>query len=223
MGLRELGWWIADYAYAVRRQAAALLGGPGPRDFLSGGGSPVVILPGVYEPWRFMLPLIRDVHALGHPVHVLDPLRNNRMPVSEGAKIVDDYLASAGLADVVFVAHSKGGLIGKHVMAFGDHADRVREMVAIAAPFGGSRYARFLAGRTLRSFSPIDPTIRELGESLEVNARITSVFAEFDPHIPEGSALAGARNVRVATGGHFRILGCDDTRDAVRRSVTRVG
>ncbi len=28
----------------------------------------------------------------------------------------------------------------------------------------------------------------------------------FDPHIPDGSDLPGARNVRLATPGHFRAL-----------------
>ena len=153
-----------------------------------------------------MLPIVRELHGRGHPVHVLDPLRDNRMPVAEGSTLVDDYLASAGLSEVVLVAHSKGGLIGKHVMTFGQQADRVRAMVAIAAPFGGSRYARHLPSRTLRAFSPVDPTIALLAEAPRVNASIVSVYAAFDPHIPEGSELVGARNVRIDTGGHFRIL-----------------
>jgi hypothetical protein len=32
------------------------------------------------------------------------------------------------------------------------------------------------------------------------------VYGRFDPHIPEGSELVGAKNVRLETGGHFRIL-----------------
>ena len=40
----------------------------------------------------------------------------------------------------------------------------------------------------------------------ETNRKIVSIFARFDPHIPEGSALAGARNIEIDTGGHFRIL-----------------
>ena len=221
--MRRLVWWAADYVYALRWQARALWHRSGPRDFLSGPGSPVVVLPGVYEPWRFMLPLIRCLHRDGHPVHVLDPLRNNRVPVAEGARIVDEYLAAAGLSDVVLVAHSKGGLIGKHVMAFGRHADRVRSMVAIAAPFGGSRYARYLIGRTLRAFSPVDPTIVLLAEAPQVNACIVSVYARFDPHIPEGSELAGARNVPVDTGGHFRILDAVETVATVREAANDGG
>lgn len=198
-----------------------------PRGFAEGDGSqaPVLIIPGVYEPWRFMLPLIRDLHGRGHPVHVVDPLRDNRVPVATGARLVDEYLDARGLEDVVIVAHSKGGLIGKHVMSFGASAPRVRAMVAVSTPFGGSRYARFLLGSTLRSFSPRDATLSLLARSLDVNSRIVSVFPRFDPHIPEGSELAGARNVRVETGGHFRILAHPRTIAEVRRaaSLARAG
>ncbi|MFT4232703.1 MAG: alpha/beta hydrolase [Leucobacter sp.] len=210
--IRRAAWWAADYAYAGWWQLHAVLFRPDPRGFLDGERAAIVVIPGVYEPWRFMLPLIRELHGRGHPVHVLDPLRDNRGTVEAGARIVDAYLAAHGLEDAVIVAHSKGGLIGKHVMAFGAGAPRIRAMVAIATPFGGSRYARFLLSRTLRSFSPRDATLLRLAGAVEVNARIVSVFPRFDPHIPEGSELAGARNVRVETGGHFRILAHPRTR-----------
>jgi hypothetical protein len=88
----------------------------------------------------------------------------------------------------------------------GPAADRVRSMLAIATPFGGSRYARRMPVRTLRAFSPDDPSIRALSAQADVNARIVSVYARFDPHIPEGSELPGAKNVPLDTGGHFRVL-----------------
>jgi hypothetical protein len=63
-----------------------------------------------------------------------------------------------------------------------------------------------MPGRTLRAFSPDDPSILSLAELRDVNARIVSIYASFDPHIPEGSELIGAKNVRLETGGHFRVL-----------------
>jgi hypothetical protein len=45
-----------------------------------------------------------------------------------------------------------------------------------------------------------------LASDLTANARIVSIFGLFDPHVPEGSELPGAKNVRLETGGHFRIL-----------------
>lgn len=203
--IRTAGWWVADYAYAGYWQTRAFWSRRDARSFASGSNAPIVILPGVYETWKFMQPLIAELHDRGHPVHVLDRLENNRRPIGEMAKVVSDYVSNHGLTDVILVAHSKGGLAGKLVM-MGEAAPRIRAMLAVATPFGGSRYARRLPIRTLRAFSPDDPGIVELSHQVDVNARIVSIYAAFDPHIPEGSELPGAKNVRIATGGHFRVL-----------------
>jgi pimeloyl-ACP methyl ester carboxylesterase len=189
----------------VRWQLAAALDRTDPDDYTDGDRTPIVVLPGVYETWRFLHPLVRALHGRGHPVHVITALQGNRVPVTEGARIVIAQLERLDLRDVVIAAHSKGGLIGKQVM-LAAAGERVRGMVAVATPFGGSRYGRLMLGATLRAFSPRDATIRSLAASAEANARIVSVFPAFDPHIPEGSALHGAKNVRLATGGHFRVL-----------------
>jgi hypothetical protein len=86
----------------------------------------------------------------------------------------------------------------------------VRGMLAIATPFGGSSYARLMWLPSLRAFSSRHPTIAGLAEQTAVNSRIVSVFARFDPHIPERSELPGATNIALDTGGHFRILGRAD-------------
>jgi hypothetical protein len=166
----------------------------------------VLVIPGIYESWKFMLPLVREVHELGHPIHVLDPLRLNLKPVPEAGEVVREYLELHDLRDVVVLAHSKGGLIGKHVMIQPDAGWRLDTMLAIATPFRGSVYSLFMIPPSLRIFSPRDATIKALALKEEVNARIVSVYGRFDPHIPATSELVGARNVELPTGGHFRIL-----------------
>lgn len=204
--LRHAGWWIADYAYAAYWQLRAAVARRDAASFTTGAEAPIVIVPGVYETWRFMQPLITALHDRGHPVYVLDSLRHNRRPVVESAQLMTDFLDARQLHDVLIVAHSKGGLAGKMAMS-GPAGFRVRAMVAVATPFGGSRYARMLPVRSLRAFSPTDPSIVQLAHQLDVNDRIVSIYADFDPHIPEGSELNGAmKNVRLDTGGHFRVL-----------------
>ena len=165
-----------------------------------------MVIPGIYESWKFMLPLVIQAHERGHPIHVVDPLGPNLRPVVESAAHVTSYLENNNLSGVIILAHSKGGLIGKHVMIQPEGKQRVRAMVAVATPFGGSDYARFMLAPSLRIFSPEDATIRALEAEAEVNSRIVSIYGAFDPHIPSGSELAGAKNVRLDTGGHFRIL-----------------
>jgi pimeloyl-ACP methyl ester carboxylesterase len=162
-----------------------------------------------------MRSLIDPVHAAGHPVYVLPALRRNNRPVTTSATAIVDFVKEKQLRGVLIVAHSKGGLIGKYAMALLDDAKCFTGMVAVSTPFSGSRYAPYLLLSSLRAFSPRDPTTALLGASVEVNSRIVSVYGEFDPHIPEGSELPGAHNIRIPTGGHFRVLGRPETLAAV--------
>ncbi|QHC61381.1 alpha/beta hydrolase [Rathayibacter festucae] len=217
--VRDAVWWIRDYAYAVAWQVRAFVSRRAPDDYLDGTERPIVVLPGIWETWAFLRPIIDPLHRRGHPMHVLTSLGWNGRPVARTAEDVAAYLAEHDLRDVVIIAHSKGGLIGKYVMTELDPDGRVDRMVAVATPFGGSRYAPYLLLRSLRSFSPRDATTLLLSSRAGANARITSVFGLFDPHIPEGSMLEGAVNVRIETGGHFRILSDPETLAAVVAAV----
>jgi hypothetical protein len=201
-------WWALDYAAAIRWQLGPLLAHHDAGDYLAGrpGMRDVVVLPGIWETWRFMLPLVERLHRAGHPVHAVTSLRGNGATVDASAGIVASYLHDHDLDDVLIVAHSKGGMIGKEVMLRPDSGPRVRRMLAISAPFSGSVYARFLLLPSLRALAPDDPTTLRLAADGRVDDRIVSVWAAFDPHIPGGSRLAGAENVRIDDGGHFRIL-----------------
>ena len=61
--LRAAGWWASDYAYAVDRQVRATLARRAP--LLDGDNTPIVILPGIYESWKFLLPLAVEMHGRG--------------------------------------------------------------------------------------------------------------------------------------------------------------
>ena len=203
--------WALDYVYVAGLQARAALGrplhrSPDPMLLATGDGRPVLLLPGVYEGWAFLLPVARRLNTLGHPVWTVPALGLNRVPVADAARLALDVLAARDLTDVVVVAHSKGGLIGKRMMVTEPEPHRVASLVAINTPFTGSRYARYLPGRTLRAFAPSNPALLELSATAEVNSRITSIYAEFDPHIPATSHLEGATNVVLPLAGHFRPL-----------------
>ena len=75
--LRVLGWWIRDYAYAAMWQVRAFVDRTDPAVYLTGDRAPLLILPGVYEAWQFMRPLIETASARGHPVHAVSALRSH--------------------------------------------------------------------------------------------------------------------------------------------------
>ncbi|PPL19784.1 esterase/lipase family protein [Microterricola pindariensis] len=222
-------WWWLDYVYAGWQQARSLLKRRRPDSFAE--GSPelpaVILLPGVYETWLFLEPLARRLNASGHRVFAVPELGLNRMPITRSAEVVAVALARLsaehGLDRVILLAHSKGGLIGKQLMATAAAAPLGLElvgMVAVSTPFSGSSYARFLPTSTLRAFSPQDEVLQWLAGQRNPNGKIVSVYAEFDPHIPDKSALDGALNIEMPIAGHFLPLGNRLLGETVERAVS---
>jgi len=217
--IARLWYWALDYWYVSLWQLRHFVSRGIPASFAEGTKAPVLLLPGVYETWQFLRPVARRLNAAGHPVHVLRELGYNRSSVTESADVAQHYLARNNLDGVILIAHSKGGLIGKHMMLFGDEAGRIDRLVAVATPFGGSIYARYFLNRAIRAFAPNEPTLVMLAANVDANSRITSVFGEFDPHIPAGSRLEGATNVQIAVSGHFRLLSDERVLQAVETAV----
>ena len=205
------GWW-GIRAWFTRRP---------PARWSEGSRDPVVLLPGVYEQWSYLLRVGARLHDDGHPVHVVPALRRNVAPIPRSAAIVRERLEQLDLRGVALVAHSKGGLIGKHVLAFDDPDARVRCLVAIATPFSGSVMADYMVVPALRAFRRTDPVIVALTGQTGPDARITAIAAEFDAHIPAGATLPGGSNVSVPVVGHFRMLQHPAVIDAVVEAVDR--
>lgn len=209
--IRVLGG-VLDWAYGIGWWVRAFFRSGAPDAFLDPGPdpdhhTPIVLLPGIWERWPYLVPLARALHAHGHPVHLIPALGANGGPLPDAARVVADHLRERGLTGVILVAHSKGGLIGKLVMLDPDAGGRVRGMVALSAPFGGSSLSWRILGRSpLGVFAPRGRAITELAAQLEVNARIISLQPRHDQVIPEGSGLEGARNVALEAAGHFRPL-----------------
>lgn len=211
--------WTADYAYVVRRQARALLGRHDPQRYADGDRTPVLLVPGIYETWVFLEPVARALHEAGHPVHVVPALGYNDRDLRASADLLEDRIEELGLGRVILVAHSKGGLIGKRVMARPRGDERVVGMVAVNTPFGGSVYATWFPARPVRALAPRHPDMIWLGGEHVPHPRIVSLYASFDPHVPSGSELVGAVNERLPVMGHFRIVGIPSVQQAVLRHV----
>lgn len=183
---------------------------------------PVILLvPGVYETWPFLEPIAERLHRQGYRITVVRGLGYNTEPIVDTASRLARALGRGPVprAGRVILAHSKGGLIGKQLLL--GHGDDlgIRAVIAIASPFAGSRYARYLLDPRLRAFVPGDATILALSAHAEANAKIASIYGPFDPHVPDGSVLAGATNLPVDVSGHFRILRAPVTRDAVEQAL----
>lgn len=212
-GRRRVGLWrflrtvVLDYRYVWWVHLVPRSGRVVPRRYRDGDREPVLLLPGVYETWRFLRPVADRLNDLGHPIVVVPGLGHNRRPIAATAEVAQRILDAHDLRDVVVLAHSKGGLVGKTMMVSTDTDRRIARMVTVNSPFSGSRWATVLPVRALRPFSPRDADLLRLAEQREANRTITSMASRFDAHVTEGSVLPGAVNLEFPVDGHFRPLG----------------
>ena len=231
-------WWLLDYLYAGWRQLLSPFRRDCPPEYAAGDPSlpAIVLLPGVYETWLFLEPAATRLNASGHRVFSVPGLGVNKKAIPESARIVAERVAALhaeyGVQRCIFLPHSKGGLIGKHLMldalaaaetgARGSHPVQKMGLVAIGTPFSGSIYAKYTLSRTIRDFSPTDAVLLALRRQEKLNDRVVSIYPVFDPHIPGGSALSGALNIELPVAGHFRTLREGVVLDAVEDAVRKL-
>jgi pimeloyl-ACP methyl ester carboxylesterase len=212
----RLGYWALDYTYAGYWQLYGLLQrhkiddrpASQPTD-----AEPVILIPGVYENWSFMIPVANILSANGYNVHVVRELGYNTGTVEDMARIVRAYIHSQKIGSYTVVAHSKGGLIAKYLLMM--PASNVRQAITINTPFGGSRYAKLFLQKNIRNFSSTSSIMKTLATNTAANTHVVSIYGRFDPHIPEGSYLDGATNIQLDTYGHFRVLNDPRVHDAI--------
>jgi triacylglycerol lipase len=200
-------YWSLDYIYVTYTQLVGFILKYDATIYIDSSlkkSLPIILLPGVYEKWYIMKPIADLLHRQGYSVHVVEGLGYNTGTVEEMAEQVVNYTERMHITKYLIVAHSKGGLIAKYLL--NEHNHNVVKVVTINTPFSGSKYARLLPYKTIRTFLPTSPIITTLSENIESNSKITSIYGVFDPHIPEGSYLPGATNVQLRTRGHFRII-----------------
>ena len=225
--MHKLGHWVRDYFHAAAKQAESVLFRRPPSHYLGHvvhGKCPLILIPGVLEKWHFLHTIAEPLSKQGHPIYVLEHLGYNTRDIHKAAKLVRELIEERDLRDVVIIAHSKGGLIGKYVLAHENHDGRVRKVIAIAAPFHGSRIVHLAPVRFLRELGPSSEVVRRLHEAAHVNQHIISIYGAFDNHVwPEESCrLDGARNIQVVAHGHHAILSSAEVLEIVHKEVARI-
>lgn len=188
----------------------------------------VVALAGLATPWEFLSPLIDGLIARGFQVAVLPQLRHNGSSVAHLAEHVRRFLRThAELSPVMFVTHSKGGLVAKRVLLEDPHWRYAVGAVALAAPFAGASAARYVRGLTkfgqeIITLRPGAPAQLELEQMDAADSRISSIAPVYDEVVGIRGRVRGGSNRAVSSLGHNRLLSDERVHALVEREINRL-
>ncbi|MFI9204791.1 esterase/lipase family protein [Streptomyces sp. NPDC053048] len=144
------------------------------------------------------------------------------------ARHVEEVCASTGRERVDMVGHSLGGLIARYyVQRLGGDA-RVRTLVTLGTPHGGTRVAPFMSAHPLvRQMRPDSDVIAELAEPApHCTTQFISFWSDLDQiMVPVETARIdhpdlSARNVRVSGVGHLALPVHGAVAAGIRQALT---
>jgi len=107
--------------------------------------------------------------------------------LDENCESLRDFLlrikSKTGMSEVILVGHSLGGLIAhQYAVAFGKSGE-VKAVVALGAPFRGTRLAVLAVTAKARSLAPSNPVFTDIISSRLENTRFISVYSRYDQFI----------------------------------------
>jgi len=210
--MRKIVDWVVDYAHMLKGNALMFVHREPPKHYLGHvvkGKTPVIFIPGVLNRWAFCKPLSDYISLLGHPIYIIPSLGINIGDIPSSAKKVREVIDEQKIKKAVIIAHSKGGLIAKYLLAHDNKDHAVLGAVTIATPFSGSAMAKLVPHKSIRELAIDSKIIKYLNSHTAINHKIISIIPEFDNHVwhAKGCVLDGALdNVRVANRGHHKLL-----------------
>lgn len=222
--IRKIGYWVHDYLHALHKQGYAFMYRKPPAHYLGfvkEGRVPIILIPGIYEKWHFLKAIADPLSLRGHPVYALEHLGYNTSAIKHSAELIRELIDEKKLRSAIIIAHSKGGLIGKYMLAHHNQDGKIKKVIAIASPFGGSNIAKIVRHAPVQELHPDSEIIRKFQNEKSVNDKIVSISGMFDNHVwPESSCvLDGAKNIQVHEYGHHKILFSKRVKDIVLSEV----
>lgn len=224
--------WVIDYGYMIHGSVISLIYHKTPKHYLEyvlENKVPVILIPGILGKWGFMKSLGDKISKMGHPVYIIPELGYNLFNIPESAKKLKDVVEKidtnkSNLKGVILVAHSKGGLIGKYLLANKNEDNKVLGLISIATPYSGSSMAKLLPLEPIKELDTDSKIILDLEKHNEVNNKIISICPEYDNHVwaEKGSRLDGAKNVEVNVHGHHKIIFDKKVEDVVLKSIEEI-
>ncbi len=186
-----------------------------PDEWKKGTKGDVVLVPGFNESWVFQKTLGNFLNNKGYRIHTVSSVEHNTHTIEYCVKEIKNYIANKNLMTVILLAHSKGGVIVRALLADPEIERRVKKAFTIAVPHKGTLwgYAKFKNLHELSYKSKILKTL-PAGSKKTIN-----IYSKIDQHvIPNKNLfLEGAINEPVHIVGHTRILESLETQKIIEK------
>lgn len=190
-------------------------------------GRPVVLLHGLGMRGLTVWPLALRLRKEGKTVHLFTYWPPGRT-VEAYARQFHDFLEALcrerGYTGFDAVAHSMGGVIARRYIQLFDGTRRLRRLVTLGTPHGGSelwRFSIYPAGRQLR---PGGGLIRALAEAgLPPGLEAWAIASQFDalviPNVNARWEAPGVTNIAVENAGHAQMAFSGEVYGHIRKAL----
>ena len=136
------------------------------------------------------------------------------------ARRIDEVLAQSGAPQLILIGHSMGGLVARAYLRRHGTA-RVRLLVTLGTPHGGSELARFGVGESARQMRPGSAWLASLGAP---PVETLTIYSAHDNYVlsPANLELPGARRCVLERLGHLAMLFSPRVAQALRDELASV-
>lgn len=194
--------WFREYFYFIYRFFFSITHRV-PERWSVGDRGEVVFIPGFGARATYYWELCDFLNQHGYTVITIPALGQSLRKVASEARIMARALSALNhTKDVVFVAHSKGGVTVKYIL---DHHPeiQVKKCITLGAPFGGT-YLSCLSIYHLDELMPRSSLIQKVQKININNHLIHQIVPRIDNHvIPYTSLLlSGAQIHKTSVVGH---------------------
>ena len=188
---------------------------------------PVVLLHGLGMRGLTVWPLALRLRWQGKTAHIFTYWPPGRTVEDYGRQFhafLEELRRERGYEDFDVVAHSLGGLVARCCMRMHEGDHRIRRLVTLGTPHGGSelwRFSMYAPGRQLRPGGEFLRTLDEAG--LPPGVEAWAIASDFDELvIPNANArweAPGVTNIAVENLGHARMIFSGEVHDHIRKAL----
>ncbi|MDA1001548.1 MAG: hypothetical protein O2807_13660 [bacterium] len=201
--------------WSLRRQIPATLESAAPETPpLPAGGRPIICIHGLGMRGLSMYPLARKLKKAGYRPHYFTYTPPG-LALEAYARQLRDFIEKLclekGYTDFDTVCHSAGGLICRKYLALWGAEKRIRRLITIGTPHGGSELWRFAPLPAGLQIKPGGAFLQGLDAApLPAGVAATAISGDFDQLvIPNANArweAPGVKNHTISGSGHTRLL-----------------